>query len=97
MIGYDQPVERAREAHSLTGRADDLLAPREALRNQDGQVHVLAVRKGLAVVSPIEVGLISESAVEVLAGLQVDDEVIVGEAARTLGPGMSVRVRNNQP
>jgi RND family efflux transporter MFP subunit len=78
-------------------KSEVLLAPREALRNQDGQVHVLAVRKGLAVLSPIEVGLISESAVEVLAGLQVDDEVIVGEAARTLGPGMSVRVRNDQP
>jgi RND family efflux transporter MFP subunit len=78
-------------------KSEVLLAPREALRNQDGRVHVLTVREGRAVMSPIEVGLISESAVEVLAGLRVDDEVIIGEAARTLGPGMRVQVRNSQP
>jgi membrane fusion protein (multidrug efflux system) len=78
-------------------KSEVLLAPREALRNQDGRVHVLTVRQGRAVVSPIEVGLISEAAVEVLAGLRVDDQVIVGEAARTLGPGMPVRVRGSKP
>ena len=78
-------------------KSEVLLAPREALRNQDGRVHVLVVRQGRAEMSPIEVGLISEAAVEVLAGLRVDDEVIVGEAARTLGPGMPVRVRSAQP
>jgi RND family efflux transporter MFP subunit len=70
-----------------------LLAPRSALRNQDGRTHVLAVRDGHAVQNPIEIGLISEDAVEVLAGLHVDDEVVVGEAARSLGPGMRVRTK----
>ncbi len=72
-----------------------LLAPRSALRSQDGRTHVLAVRDGRAVQSPIEIGLISEDAVEVLAGLHVDDEVVVGEAARSLGPGMRVRTKGS--
>jgi RND family efflux transporter MFP subunit len=71
-----------------------LLAPRSALRNQDGRTHVLAVRDGHAVQNPIEIGLISEDAVEVLAGLHVDDQVLVGEAARSLGPGMRVRTND---
>jgi len=72
-----------------------LLAPRAALRNQEGRTHVLALRDGLAVLTPIEIGLISEDAVEVLAGLRVDDEVVVGEAARNLGPGMRVRPKQS--
>jgi len=72
-----------------------LLAPRSALRSQDGRTHVLAVRDGRAVENPIEIGLISEDAVEVLAGLHVDDEVVVGEAARSLGPGMRVSTKQS--
>ena len=45
--------------------------------------------------TPIEIGLISEEAVEVLAGLNVDDEVVVGEAARNLGSGMRVRAKKS--
>lgn len=78
-------------------KSEVLLAPRSALRRQDGATHVLTVQGGRAVVRPIEVGLISEDAVEVLAGLRVDEEVVVGEAARTLGPGMSVRSRASAP
>jgi membrane fusion protein (multidrug efflux system) len=75
-------------------KSEVVLAPREALRFQDGSTYVLMVRDGRAVMSPIEIGLISEDAVEVLAGLRVDDQVVVGDAARTLGPGMLVEVRN---
>ena len=39
-------------------------------------------------------GLISEKSVEVLSGLREDDEVVVGDAARMLGPGMRVRVKD---
>jgi hypothetical protein len=56
---------------------------------------VLVLRDGHAVQTPIEVGLISEEAVEVLVGLRVDDEVIVGEAARNLGAGMRARARRS--
>ena len=41
-------------------KSEVLIAPRSALRSQDGQVHVLSIRDGRAVMSPIEVGLISE-------------------------------------
>jgi len=69
-----------------------LLAPRSAVRSQDGRDHVLVIRDGRAALAPIEVGIVAEDAVEVLAGLRVDDEVIVGDSARTLAPGMRVRV-----
>ena len=72
-------------------KSEVLLAPRTALRTQDGATHVLVVRDGVAVENRIEIGLISEDAVEVLAGLHVDDEVVDGDSARTLGPGMRVR------
>jgi membrane fusion protein (multidrug efflux system) len=74
-----------------------LLAPRSALRSQDGRTHVLVLRDGVAEQNPIEIGLISENAVEVLAGLHLDDEVVVGEAARNLGPGMRVRAKQSEP
>jgi membrane fusion protein (multidrug efflux system) len=78
-------------------KSEVLLAPRDSVRSVDGRNHVLVVRDGRATLAPIEVGIVSEDAVEVLAGLRVDDAVIVGEAARTLGPGMSVRVVEAQP
>jgi len=68
-----------------------ILVPREALRTEDGQTHVLAVRDGHAVATPVKVGIVGEDVVEVIRGLREGDEVIVGEAARTLGPGMRVR------
>lgn len=75
-----------------------LLAPRGALRSQEGRTHVLVLRDGYAIQTPIEIGLISEDAVEVLTGLNVDDEVVVGEAARNLGSGMRVRaMRSGSP
>jgi membrane fusion protein (multidrug efflux system) len=76
-------------------KSEVLLAPRDAVRSQDGRTQVLVVRNGIAALTTIEVGLISENAIEVIAGLRVDDEVVVGEAARTLAPGMRVRERND--
>jgi membrane fusion protein (multidrug efflux system) len=73
-----------------------LLAPRAALRSQEGRTHVLVLREGHAMQTPIEIGLISENAVEVLVGLNVDDEVVVGEAARNLGSGMRVRANESE-
>jgi len=69
-----------------------ILAPREALRSEDGRTHVLSVKDGRAVEAPVTVGIVGEDVVEVLGGIREGDEVIVGEAARTLGPGMRVRV-----
>jgi membrane fusion protein (multidrug efflux system) len=72
-------------------KSHESLVPREAMRTGDGHTHVLAVRDGRAVATPVKVGIVSEDVVEVIRGLREGDEVIVGEAARTLGPGMRVR------
>lgn len=71
---------------------DVLLLPREAIRREDGRTRVLAVRDGRAVAVPVQLGVVAEDVVEVLHGVRVDQEIIVGEAARTLAPGMRVQV-----
>ncbi|OFV87562.1 MAG: hypothetical protein A3J75_08060 [Acidobacteria bacterium RBG_16_68_9] len=72
-------------------KLDVLLVSPEAVRAEDGVTRLLIVRDGRAVAVPIEVGLTSEDAVEVLAGAEEGEEVIVGEAAQTIAPGMRVR------
>jgi len=69
-----------------------ILVPREAIRSEDGRTRVLVVRDGRAVAVPVELGIVSEEEAEVLRGVDVNDEVVVGEAARTIAPGMRVRV-----
>ena len=71
-------------------KSDVLLVPREAIRREDGTARVLSVREGRAVAVPVRLGAISEDAVEVLHGVRVDDLIVVGDHARTLGPGMRV-------
>jgi len=78
-------------------KSDVVLVPREAIRREDGVARVLALRDGRAVAVPVHLGVISEDAVEVLHGVRVDDVIIVGEHARTLGPGMRVEPRNGKP
>jgi len=68
-----------------------ILIPREALRSEDGRTSVLAVKDGRAVSVPVTLGIVGEEVAEALAGIGEGDEVIVGEAARSLGPGMRVR------
>jgi RND family efflux transporter MFP subunit len=70
-----------------------LLVPRESVRSEEGRTRVLAVRDGRAVALPVRIGLVSESAAEVLEGIEEDETLIVGETARTIAPGMPVRVR----
>jgi len=73
-------------------KSDVLLLPRESIRREEGRTRVLVVRDGRAVAVPVQLGIVSEDAVEVLHGVRVDQEVIVGDAARTLAAGMRVRV-----
>ena len=79
------------------GSADVLLAPREALRVEDGRTRLLVVRDGRAEAVPIEVGAITDTAAEILAGAAAGETAIVGAAARTIAPGMPVRVRDVPP
>jgi RND family efflux transporter MFP subunit len=74
---------------------DVLLVPREAIRREEGRTRVLAVRDGRAVAVPVQLGVVTEDVVEVLHGLRVDQQIIVGEAARTLAAGMRVQVASD--
>jgi RND family efflux transporter MFP subunit len=69
-----------------------VLAPREAIRVEDGRSRLLVVRDGRAATLSIEVGAASETEAEILAGADVGEVAIVGDAARTIAPGMQVRV-----
>ncbi len=75
-------------------RQDVLLVPREAIRTEEGRSRVLTVRDGRAEPLTVELGVVTPDAAEVRSGLEAGDRVIVGEAARTLAPGMRVRVRS---
>jgi RND family efflux transporter MFP subunit len=76
-------------------KSDVLLLPREAIRREDGRTRVLALRDGRAVAVPVQLGAVAEDVVEVLHGVRVDQEIIVGEAARTLATGMRVKAVEN--
>jgi membrane fusion protein (multidrug efflux system) len=80
--------------HAKTGV---VLVPREAVRTEGGHTRVLVVRDGRAESVPVQLGIISQSEAEVLSGIRVDSEVIVGEAAREIAPGMQVRVVARAP
>jgi len=73
-------------------RTGVLVVPPDAVRNEEGRTRVLVVRGGRAAAVPIEIGITSPDAVEVLSGVADGDEVLVGEAARTIAPGMAVTV-----
>lgn len=72
-------------------KGEALVVPREAVRREEGRTFVLVVREERAVATPVELGALSDEAVEVVHGLRVDDEVIVGEAAGDLAVGTRVR------
>jgi RND family efflux transporter MFP subunit len=69
-----------------------VLVPREAIRSEEGRSLVMAVRGGRAVAVPVRLGIIAEQAAEVLEGLQPGEEIIAGESAHLVAPGMKVRV-----
>jgi membrane fusion protein (multidrug efflux system) len=72
-------------------KANVLVVPPAAVRTEDGRTRVFAVREQTAIAVPIEIGLTSAEAAEVVRGLKEGDEVIIGDAARTIAPGMRVR------
>jgi RND family efflux transporter MFP subunit len=76
---------------------DVVLVPRESVRSEDGRTRVLIVSDGRAVAVPVRLGIVAEKHVEVLDGLDVDSEVIIGESAREIAPGMRVRVVASEP
>jgi membrane fusion protein (multidrug efflux system) len=79
------------------GDADVVLAPREAIRVEDGRTRLLVVRDGRVDTLPIEVGAVTETQAEILAGAAAGEVAIVGRAARTVAPGVPVRVLGAAP
>jgi RND family efflux transporter MFP subunit len=77
-------------------RSEGLLIPREAVRSQAGRTSVLAVRDDRAVEVSVQLGIVSENAVEVLGGLDAGEVVVVGEAAHELAPGTPVTPRSRE-
>jgi RND family efflux transporter MFP subunit len=75
-----------------TPKGDALLVPRQAIRTEDGRTRVLVVREGRAMAVVVETGVVSEDTAEVVHGIAEGEEVIVGDVARTIAPGMAVRV-----
>jgi membrane fusion protein (multidrug efflux system) len=73
------------------GARDTVLAPRAALRVEDGRTRLLVVRDGRAELLPVEVGAVTETDAEVQAGAGVGETAIVGDAARTIARGVPVR------
>lgn len=71
-------------------KSDVVLVPRGAVRREDGRTQVLLVREGRVVAQPVQLGIVSEDAVEVLRGVRLDDEIIVGESVRRVAAGMRV-------
>ncbi len=76
---------------------DVLVMPREAVRRQDGRSFALVVRDGVAVAVPVQIGRVSDELVEVRAGVAEGEAVVVGEGARRLAPGMTVRATPRTP
>jgi len=73
-------------------RSDAVLAPREAIRVEEGRMRLLVVRDGRAAMLPIEVGAVTEDAAELVAGADAGELAIVGAAAAAVAPGTPVRV-----
>ena len=69
-----------------------VLVPRKAVRSEDGESRVFVIRDGRAVPITVRLGLVSESAAQIVSGVSVGDEVIVGEAISSLSAGQRVRV-----
>lgn len=74
-----------------------LVVPRAAVRSEDGRARVFTVREGRATPVPVVLGLVGETEAEVLEGVALGTQVIVGEAAAQIAPGMRVRVAGGGP
>lgn len=73
--------------------ADAILVPREAVRTDDGEPWIYTIENGLAVAVPVRLGIVTEDTIQVLSGVEPGAEIVAGDAARTIAPGMRVRAR----
>jgi HlyD family secretion protein len=66
----------------------------EATKESAGSTGVFVVRSGRAIFVPIDIGVLGENAVEVRQGLNVGEEIVVGDydALHLLHSGMTVKI-----
>lgn len=74
-----------------------LLAPREAIRIEDGRSRLLVIDGDRVDTRIVDIGVVGENEVEILAGADGSERVIVGDEARTVVAGMRVRVIEAEP
>ena len=92
LLERDLGVEfRVRTRVFTEGRQDTLVLPRTAIfRGADGGWRVFAIRQGRVRLEPVDVGLMNDSRIEIVAGLRQGDTVILAPES-TLQDGTRVR------
>lgn len=85
--------ERVRVRVILASAEDAVRVPREALLEREGKPGVFVVRDGLAHWQPVETGLRSDAAVQVLGGLS-GGETVATTGRTALSDGMAVRLQS---
>lgn len=75
------------------------LSPQEQSRLKEEVQGAFVIRDGKAVFVPVDSGILAETSVEVLKGLQPGDEIVTGsyQVLRTLKSNTKVRVDNTAP
>ncbi len=73
------------------------VAPRAALRMRDGRTYVFRVAGDRVAQVAVELGRIGRETVELLSGLRVGDEIVVGEDVARLADGARIFPDRNTP
>jgi HlyD family secretion protein len=75
------------------------LSPQEQARLKEEVQGAFVIRTGQAVFVPVESGIMGETNMEVLKGLQAGDEIVTGsyQVLRTLKSNTKVRIDNSAP
>ncbi|MFQ5699817.1 MAG: efflux RND transporter periplasmic adaptor subunit [Myxococcota bacterium] len=73
-------------------RVGALLVDRASVVRRDGAAMVFRVKDGIAERVPVQIGVEGPREVEILGGLQPDDEVVVGDVVSRLMDGARIRV-----
>jgi len=69
-----------------------VLAPRAALRLEDGRTSLLVVRDGRVQGVPVEVGAVAEEDAEIRGPVEPGEPAVVGENGGAVAPGVRVRI-----
>ncbi len=79
--------------------AVEAAAPEEKKAKDDEVQGVFVIRNGKAVFVPVDTGIAGTTDIEVLKGLQPNDEIVTGsyKVLRTMRNGASVRIDNSAP